>query len=301
MLRQLYYFTKPIIPRRMQIGVRRGIASLKRHKYSGTWPIDLKANERPESWHGWPDGKQFAFVLTHDVETARGQEKCCRLMECEASLGFKSSFYFIPERYDVSEELLDHLKKNGFEIGLHGLNHDGKLYNSRTLFQSRAEKMNRYLQKWQSVGFRSPAMHHNLYWIHDLHIEYDLSTFDTDPFEPQSDGVGTIFPYWVRNGSVSRGYVEMPYTLPQDFTLFIILKEKNTDIWKKKLDWIAENGGMALMTTHPDYMHFNGRRMSPEEYPCQLYENFLEYVKRTFEGSYWHALPRDVSMFMKQS
>jgi hypothetical protein len=25
------------------------------------------------------------------------------------------------------------------------------------------------------------------------------STFDTDPFEPQPDGMGTIFPFWVPN------------------------------------------------------------------------------------------------------
>jgi len=47
------------------------------------------------------------------------------------------------------------------------------------------------------VGFRAPAMHDNLEWISELNLEYDLSTFDTDPFEPQSDGVGTIFPFKV--------------------------------------------------------------------------------------------------------
>ena len=99
-------------------------------------------------------------------------------------------------------------------------------------------------------------MHHNLEWIHDLDIEY-ASTFDTDPFEPQSDGVGTIFPFWVSGNSNQKGYVELPYTLPQDFTLFILMKEKNIDIWKQKLDWIAENGGMALVNTHPDYMNFD--------------------------------------------
>ena len=40
-------------------------------------------------------------------------------------------------------------------------------------------------------------MLHNLEWFHDLNVKYDSSTFDTDPFEPQPDGVGTIFPFWV--------------------------------------------------------------------------------------------------------
>ncbi len=85
-------------------------------------------------------------------------------------------------------------------------------------------------------------MHHNLEWIHYLNVEYDASTFDTDPFEPQPDGVGTIFPFWVQEKDNEKGYVELPYTLPQDFTLFILMKEKTTDIWEEKLNWIADNG-----------------------------------------------------------
>ena len=53
-----------------------------------------------------------------------------------------------------------------------------------------------------------------------------------------------------------KGYVELPYTLPQDFLLFILLQEKNIDTWKKKLDWIVDHGGMALFIAHPDYMNF---------------------------------------------
>ena len=54
------------------------------------------------------------------------------------------------------------------------------------------------------------------------------------------------------------GYVELPYTLPQDSTLFLLLREKTNGIWKTKLDWIAQHGGMALLNTHPDYMRFDG-------------------------------------------
>src|ERR1700746_3430317 len=50
-------------------------------------------------------------------------------------------------------------------------------------------------------------MFHKLDWLHDLDIEYDASTFDTDPFEPQPDGHGTIFPFWVPKGD-DGGYVE---------------------------------------------------------------------------------------------
>lgn len=262
---------------------------------STIWPIDGNSAEPPENWVGWPGGKRFALVLTHDVETADGLGKCRHLMSLEENGGFRSSFNFVPGDYHVMPELIETMKVNGFEVGVHGWTHDGTLYKSREMFQSQALRINEYLEKWGAVGFRSPAMHHNLEWIGDLDIEYDLSTFDTDPFEPQPDGMGTIFPFMVEGKDVRRSYVEMPYTLPQDFTLFIIMRERTIDIWKRKLDWIVDQGGMVLLNTHPDYMNFRETRLGVEEYPSGYYEEFLNYVRTRYEGQYWHALPRETA------
>ena len=177
---------------------------------------------------------------------------------------------------------------------LHGLYHDGKKFKSRSIFQKRVPKLNRYLSEWNAVGFRSPAMYCNLDWIHDLNIKYDCSTFDTDPFEPHANGIGTIFPFYINGKQGLSCYVELPYTLPQDFTLFVILKQGNIDIWKRKLDWVAEKGGMALVLTHPDYMDF-GNKPALDEYPATHYRDFLEYVQEKFKGQFWHPLPREVA------
>ena len=141
-------------------------------------------------------------------------------------------------------------------------------------------------------------MQHKLEWLHALDAEYDTSTFDTDPFEPEPDGMGTIFPFWVP-GPNGNGYVELPYTLVQDFTLFVILREPNIDIWKHKLDWIAERGGMALINTHPDYMCFNGQP-ARDEFPVARYEEFLRYAREKYERSYWPALPRQVARYYRE-
>ena len=301
LINTIYYDLKPLIPRRGQIWLRRKMINLKRRIYSNTWPIDESAATPPEGWSGWPDGKRFALVLTHDVETIKGCDKCRDLIKIEQELGFRSSFNFVPERYDVSPELRRHLTSNGFEVGVHGLLHDGDYYKSREIFRERAVRINRYLEEWDAVGFRSPAMYHNLDWIHDLNIEYDASTFDTDPFEPQSDGMGTIFPFRVTGNSAQKGYVELPYTLPQDFTLYVLMKEKTIDIWKKKLDWIAKHGGMALLIAHPDYMNFNGGELGPEEYPAEYYREFLEYIKAGYKDQYWHVLPKEIVNFWRQN
>ncbi len=296
-LQNIFYVIKPVIPRRLQILLRQRIIHKQRPLYANIWPIDENAGQPSNGSFGWPDRKQFAVVLTHDVDTEKGQNECHNLIRLEKKLGFRSSFNFVPERYSVSDKLRYYLTINGFEVGVHGLYHDGKLYRSKEIFQRRASRINHYLKQWGSVGFRSPAMHHNLEWIHDLNILYDSSTFDTDPFEPQSDGVGTIFPFWVPGKEEENGYVELPYTLPQDFTIFVLMRERNIDIWKRKLDWVVDKGGMVLLNTHPDYMIFNRQKPGLEEYPVDFYTELLEYIKYKYEGQYWHPLPKQMAQF----
>lgn len=294
---RIFYTFKPLIPRRMQIFFRRQIAAYKRKKYAHVWPIDPNAGEPPEGWGGWPDGKKFALVFSHDVDTQNGHDKVFKLAELEEKLGFRSAFNFVPERYNNSNSVHEKLRSRGFEIGLHGLKHDGKLFASRKMFNKRAPKINSYLKLWNTTGFTAPSMHNNLAWMQSLNITHSTSTFDTDPLEPQPDGVGTIFPFRITNGKKQKGFVELPYTLPQDFTLFVLLKQKNIEIWKKKLDWVAEKGGMVLLNTHSDYMNFNGGPCKADEYPASYYIDFLEYIKTEYHDQYWSALPSQITEF----
>jgi glycosyltransferase involved in cell wall biosynthesis len=289
--------------------VRRRIAARTRERVTDVWPIMPGSEQLPEDWPGWPDGKKFALVLTHDVESAFGLRKCRELMQLDLEFGFRSSFNFVPEGdYRDPRELREELAQSGFEVGIHDLRHDGRLYQSEREFRRKAVSINRYLADWGAVGFRSAFMLHKLDWLHELKIAYDASTFDTDPFEPQPEGRHTIFPFWVpqpvtnhqspitnRSSSARTGYVELPYTLPQDSTLFLLLRETTPEIWMRKLDWIAEHGGMVLLDTHPDYMSFGGSPQTATEYSAALYREFLTYVKTKYAGEYWHALPQEVA------
>ena len=233
-------------------------------------------------------------------------------MQLELDLGFRSSFNFIPEGdYKVPRELREELTGKGFEVGIHDLKHDGRLFASRDQFEQKAERINHYVREWGVAGFRSGFMLHELDWLHELDIQYDASTFDTDPFEPQPEGRHTIFPFWVARRSplhshnsrtpARSGYVELPYTLPQDSTLFLLLREKTPEIWMRKLDWIADHGGMVLLDTHPDYMAFDRLNGKAGEYPSELYKEFLTYVRSKYSGQYWDALPRQVAAHVKQT
>ena len=113
-------------------------------------------------------------------------------------------------------------------MGVHDLRHDGKLYWDREGFAENAQSINGYLKAWQASGFRAGFMLRDRDCLNDLDIAYDATTFDTDPFEPQPEGVHTIFPFWIARPP-GGGYVELPYTLPQDSTMFLVLQEKTTD------------------------------------------------------------------------
>ncbi len=302
---RIYYGIKPFLPKFLRMAVRRNLARRKRGRVSDVWPI-LPGSERPPPhWSGWPEGKQFAFVLTHDVEGPLGLRHARSLFDFEREMKFRSSFNFIPEgSYHVPAELRSELTANGFEVGVHDLEHDGRLYQSREQFMRKAVRINRYLRDWNASGFRSGFMLHNLRWLHDLEIRYDASTFDTDPFEPQPDGSHTIFPFWVPSpGGMAEpgpaekpGYVEMPYTLPQDSTLFLLLGEQTADVWIKKLDWIASRGGMALVNIHPDYIDFSANaKASRSKYPLARLRELLEHITSRYGDRCWNPCARELA------
>jgi hypothetical protein len=234
--------------------------------------------------HPWPEGARFSFVLTHDVETRDGLRKISKIADLEEQLGLRSSWNFVPYKYKVDEGLVRDLQSRSFEIGVHGYNHDGKLYSSKKVFHRRVPGINAALVKYGAVGFRSPMVHRNLEWLQQLNIEYDASCFDIDPFQPMPGGVGTIWPF------VAGKFIELPYTLPQDHTLFVALNERDARIWTKKRDFLIQHDGMVLMLTHPDYL--------TTSHHLDLYRAFLTET-HSIPGC-WHALPNQVAAWWRQ-
>src|SRR5436190_915495 len=112
---------------------------------SPNWPVDVTVEQilarlarlclrshgiarLPFVWF-WPDGASSCAIVTHDVETAAGRDRCSWLMDVDDSHGIKASFQIVPEqRYSVSLALLDEIRNRGFEINIHDLNHDGHLF-----------------------------------------------------------------------------------------------------------------------------------------------------------------------------
>ncbi|KAB2855352.1 MAG: hypothetical protein F9K46_15685 [Anaerolineae bacterium] len=297
--KRIYYEVKPLMPRPVIVALRKLYSRGAEEETPAQWPIEPRyamflwevLNEVQAMTGGilrhrplWPNGHCYAFVLTHDIETAAGQSYMRTIAEIDESFGFRSSINFIPERYKIDYGLMDELRERGFEIGVHGLKHDGKEFQSKQVFMRRAERINQYLKDFQAVGFRAPLMHREPEWMQVLEIDYDLSFFDTDPYEPMPGGVMTIWPYFVGR------FVELPYTLAQDHTLVKVLGEKTPHQWLQKVNFIEQNRGMALVNTHPDYLM--------DSAVMEVYISFLRHMKA--RGGFWNALPREVAQWWRR-
>jgi len=296
---RLYYLIKPAIPQRLTRGLRLAYGARRSGELQMGWPIEpryawfqfgvighlLRITGRTSFsfLNFWPAGRRFALVLTHDIETAEGQSFVREVAALEEGLGFRSSFNFVPERYPLDRVLMEELRARGFEVGVHGLRHDGKLFSRPDEFMRSAARINGYLREFGAVGFRAPLTQRQPEWMQALDIEYDSSFFDTDLYEPIAGGTMSVWPFHLGR------FVELPYTLVQDHTLVHILGERTPRLWLEKVDFIASVHGMALMLTHPDYLR------DPRAW--RIYRNFLEVMDE--RRDYYHALPVDVARWWR--
>jgi len=232
----------------------------------------------------WPDGRSWALVLTHDVETEAGCRDFGLLREPERLLGYRSSWNFVPLRYPAPDSLMRELRQEGCEVGVHGLRHDGRDLASPRMLARRLPAIREYARRWEATGFRSPATQRRWDMMPGLGFDYDSSYTDTDPYEPQPGGCCTYLPYFNRN------LVELPITLPQDHTMFAILRQTDAELWLRKARLLRDRHGMVLALTHPDYAR--------DQRLADGYRSLLDAFRE--DSTVWHALPREVATWWRQ-
>jgi hypothetical protein len=294
----LYYRLRPVLPRPVQIAARQVFSHLQARSRFPRWPIESSLHDF-YAWlldvvaeraqvpvpfiAPWPEGYSWALVLTHDVETQQGVENMPPVRELETSYGYRSAWNFVPKRYEVPGSLLEELVSSGSEVGVHGLYHDG-----RDLVPSQLDRrrpvIREYADRWHAQGFRSPATLRDSAVMPTLGFDYDSSYPDTDPYEPQPGGCCTWLPF------LNDGMVELPITMPQDHTLFVILESADGQVWFEKADFLRSQGGLALLDTHPDYL-LEGDRLD-------AYRSLLERYHR--DETAWRALPADVAAWWRR-
>jgi hypothetical protein len=264
-LMRLYYLLRPALP----VSVRKHLQKIRLRGWEKlpfpSWPVDAtvenilnrimllslrsnKAERIPFVWF-WPNGASSCALMTHDVETSLGTNLCPMLMDVNDSFGIKASFQVIPEeRYQVTPEFLHSIRHRGFEVVVHDLNHDGRLFRDRKGFVERAAKINAYGKKFGAAGFRAGVLYRNQQWYDALDFEYDMSVPNVAHLDPQRGGCCTVMPYFV--GQV----LELPVTMTQDYTLFNILNDYSTELWERQIELIMEQHGLISVVIHPDYL-----------------------------------------------
>jgi hypothetical protein len=236
----------------------------------------------------WPDGFSSCAIMTHDVEEEAGRDFCTQLMDLDESFGFRSSFQIVPEkRYSVTKGFLDSITSRGFEVNVHDLNHDGRLYADHAEFRRRAKRINNYAREYGAQGFRSGILYRNADWYDAFEFSYDMSIPNVAHLDPQRGGCCTVMPYFI--GDI----VELPVTCTQDYALFQILGDYSIELWKKQIDLIVDQHGLMSFIVHPDYIM--------KQRPQDTYKALLGYLSNLREKcEIWTALPMDVATWWRQ-
>ena len=302
--RRIYYALRPLFP----VAFRRILQRVALQDWSTIpfpgWPVDttvddlvtlvwrlaLQASgekEVPFIWY-WPRGYDSCAIMTHDVEEAAGQDFCYRLLEIEAEFGIRSAFELVPEvRYEISADLVRAIKAAGSEVCIHGLNHDGRLFDEEQEFRRRAGLINQHASKWDAKGFRSPIMYRNPAWYDAFEFSYDMSFPNVAHLDPQRGGCCTVFPFFI--GDI----VELPLTTTQDYPLYNILRLDPLEMWRQQMDTVLTRHGLVSFIIHPDY------NMEPERQ--ELYRQLLAMMKRYGDERHmWLALPGEVDRWWRQ-
>ena len=299
----VYYLVRPVLP----VAVRKHLQKVRLRGWEQIpfprWPIDVSVDEVMQSsmalmlqhqgltripfvWF-WPEGAPSCGIMTHDVEGPEGRDFCDQLMDMNDAAGIRASFQIIPEkRYDVPDAFLARLRARGFEINVHDLNHDGRLFQSEERFRRRAQRINEYGRKFGSRGFRSGAMYREQQWFDALDFAYDMSVPNVAHLEPQRGGCCTLMPYFI--GKI----VELPLTAIQDYSLFHIIGDYSIELWKQQIDLIRARHGLISFIVHPDYVKQKRAR--------SVYLQLLDHLRRiSAEGKVWMAMPGDVERWWR--
>lgn len=291
-----YYRMRPLMPRPAQIWFRQRFTRIQQRARFPRWPsepaladfFDLLfamlarvCGSAVPRIAAWPGDHQWALVLTHDVEQAEGYAAVDGILELERGHGLRSCWYYVPRRYPIDPADLHALQARGLEVGVHGLYHDGR---DIAQLGERLPAIRAAAEAWGASGFRAPALHREWALMPRLGFDYDSSFPDTDPYEPMPGGCCSWLPFFIDD------LVELPVTMPQDHTLFVILKQQDGSVWIEKAELLRRRGGMALIDTHPDYL--------VEEPIRRAYEQFLD--RFAADATAWHALPQEVSEWWRR-
>jgi peptidoglycan/xylan/chitin deacetylase (PgdA/CDA1 family) len=217
-----------------------------------------KLSEKKIERKTW-NGKRYACLVTHDVDTLKGLQRAKHLKKLEEKYDVPSAWYIPSKHYKLNLETIRELANYG-EVGAHGTRHDGKL--DQLPKQKLVERLREAKETLEKIinrsieGFRAPLLQHNVEIIRTLEetgYTYDTSIPTWEPKHPctmKPHGIATAYPLTI------NGLIEIPVTLPQDHQFLYVLGLAPKEVVEKWLDAtsiIKSLGGLCTFLIHPDY------------------------------------------------
>ena len=208
-------------------------------------------------------------------------------MDIDDAVQIKSSFQLIPAaRYVVSDRILESFRRRRFEVNVHDLKHDGRLFEDQARFTVYAKLINEHARHFQSKGFRSGVLYRNADWVQALRFSYDMSVPNVGHLDPQPGGCCTVMPYYIGK------LLELPLTTTQDYSLFNIVGTYSTSLWQEQINTIHRQHGLMSFNIHPDYLD------CPED--LGAYKELLSTLSRyRSEANTWIPRPGELDSWWR--
>ena len=254
--RRLYYSIRPF----MGVGVRKHLQKVHLSGWDKIpfprWPVDLTVDTLMESamklalkaqqtsripfiWF-WPDGASACGMMTHDIEGQPGLDFCDELMDIDDSYASQVGVQLIPGGREEAWRSYSCAPAPARLRGQLARPHttDSCFSDGNIPATGQTESTNTR-REFGCDGFRSGAMYREQGWFGAFEFSYDMSVPNAAHLEPQRGGCCTVMPYFVGN------ILELPLTTAQDYTLFFILNDYATTLWKEQIRLISQRHGLV--------------------------------------------------------
>ena len=231
-------------------------AGRKREGGFPAWPIE-RSLDQDVVFPGY-DGRRAAMLITHDIDSTPELAAIRGIRDWERDLGLVASFGFVPRVSWPPEDTARALVAEGCEVYVHDLAHNGRLpYQPRDAIRAAFRRLFD-ASPWAAALMRTFRAGQLLCSpeLVDVVAEFfavDMSIPDSERDGPYGDqaGAGTVFPFKL------RGLLEIPVTMPQEVFLrqvYGLSADATLGIWREKLTYIKERGGVASLNVHPVWL-----------------------------------------------
>lgn len=272
------------------------------HPPDPAWPIERRLDDfRAELFDGltsttetrrggWPEGRRFPLLVTHDVDTKAGMALAGQVLDEMVALGLRPCFFLVGHGYKWDEGFIRAVGEAGGEIGLHGDLHDNRIsFLSADKAAERLDTCRELVDKYGIRGFRAPSLLTSdaLYEAVRPRFAWDSSVPDTDTHTllGARRGCGTIFPFR------RKGCLVLPLTMPADDRLLLLGYRglELVDVLRRKMQHVRELGGLCHFLTHPE-PHLFGKRVLRDLFRA-VFSEILD------SGEAWVATPSMVAEY----